>query len=191
MQQTLIKVNPSSSWSWAWPSSAPACFRCFLKNVDPPPLDQIRTFFNSRTYCSDIFQPIPPNGISPNFLDKNSDASTNLTKERVPSKKCGKSPKGGEEGHCRKSKSPKFKIWTFWDEVGGGPDFQVFPNANASVEKKISLFYSDFPNFPYFPNHPGGGGIKKIMDFFPFLWHFFITTLVSWPDLDRAQIIIM
>ena len=25
MQQTLIKVNPSSSWSWAWPSSAPAC----------------------------------------------------------------------------------------------------------------------------------------------------------------------
>ena len=25
MQQTLIKVNPSSSWSWAWPSSVPPC----------------------------------------------------------------------------------------------------------------------------------------------------------------------
>ena len=27
MQQTLIKVYRSSSWSWAWPSSAIACFR--------------------------------------------------------------------------------------------------------------------------------------------------------------------
>ena len=32
MQQILIKVNPSSSWSWAWPSSAPACFVIFVKN---------------------------------------------------------------------------------------------------------------------------------------------------------------
>ena len=29
MQQTVIKVNPSSSWSWAWPSSVPACLMYF------------------------------------------------------------------------------------------------------------------------------------------------------------------
>ena len=28
MHKTFIEVNPSSSWSWAWPSSAPACFLC-------------------------------------------------------------------------------------------------------------------------------------------------------------------
>ena len=38
MQQTLIKVKPSSSWSWAWPSSVPAClFLVSIVNPSPPP----------------------------------------------------------------------------------------------------------------------------------------------------------
>ena len=31
MQQILIEVNPSSSLSWAWPSSGPACFYVCLE----------------------------------------------------------------------------------------------------------------------------------------------------------------
>ena len=47
-----------------------------------------------------------------------------------------------------KSRSPKFKIWTFWDEGGGARIFRFFQNLNVDFRccswTKISKFYSNF-----------------------------------------------
>ena len=51
MQQILneVKQSSSSSLSWAWPSTVPACF-IYFENYCPFPLsDQIQTFLNLRT----------------------------------------------------------------------------------------------------------------------------------------------
>ena len=50
------------------------------------------------------------------------------------SQKVEKVQKGGGRGQLRRSKSPQFKMWTFWQEEGGGHIFIFFPNVNAHIK---------------------------------------------------------
>ena len=47
---------------------------------------------------------------------------------------------------------------------------QSFPNLGTRGGRQIS----NFSQIQKSPNHPRGGGVKKIVDFFHFLGHFFI-----------------
>ena len=73
------------------------------------------------------------------------------------SQKVEKVKKGRGRDQRQKSKSPKFKIWTF-DKKGGSPDFQVFPNVNEDfkyfswTKNKLVLkwFLGNFKSFKFF-----------------------------------------
>ena len=58
----------------------------------------------------------------------------------------------------------------FFLRGGGSKDlkfsqFQIFPKLGTRGSHQIS----NFSQIPKSPKHPGGGGIKKIVDFFHFL----------------------
>ena len=125
MGQTLFKVNPSSSWSWAWPSSGPVqpqcipfCLHIFYNNCISP--DILRTFF-----CQ---TPVLWPGVSPPI-------KIIYFKER---------------SLLHEEPSPNFSKWTYWvrlwqssmeDNLWGRPTFVMEDCIWLNNSNKPSLSY--------------------------------------------------
>ena len=72
-----------------------------------------------------------------------------------------------------------FKLMFFLLRGGGLPKFKIFPISNFSQIRSEGRGHqiSNFPTFKKVQNILREGGVKKIVDFFHFLWHFLIRRL--------------